>query len=239
MCHLTATGQNKPKDTPFEGIMTQARYVLGHWKGLRDDPAKTVHFNFMARGEPLDNRFFTQWKEPEAQTTFSSLGHLAREYGLNPRWLVSTIMPTSLERTLVDIFPLIHPEIYYSLYSMNPEFRRRWLPRAMDPNKALDLLVDWQYHTKKVFKIHFALIKGQNDSPEDAQAIADAVNARNLRVDFALVRYNPPGKKYGEEAEEHTFVRYAHDLQYLTGGRVKTVDRVGPDVAASCGMFIS
>lgn len=234
MCHLTATGQNHPKDASFEQVFEQTRAVLDYY--LTQPKAKTVHYNFMARGEPLASQVILE----ESEDLFLYLGAMAKDCGLAPRFLVSTIMPESLNKSLVDLFPVIHPEIYYSLYSMWPGFRKRWLPRAMDPNRALDLLTEWQYHTKKVVKIHFALIEGQNDSPETAQAIGDAVMKRGLRVDYALVHYNPPSERYGKESSPDAVQLFSEELADATpGARIKIVTRVGPDVAASCGMFIN
>lgn len=234
MCHLTATGQNQARDAKVAEMSMQAHEVLDYAKTQLE--ARSVHFNFMARGEP----FASQVVLDQGQFLFLELGRIARKHNLLPRYLISTIMPESLPESLCKLFPTVHPEIYYSLYSMNPEFRRRWLPRAMDPNRALDLLAEWQYHTKKVIKIHFALIEGVNDSVESAQAIGDAVTKRRLRVDYALVRYNPPSEKYGKETPVEWTHRFAEELEDASpGSRIKMVDRVGPDVAASCGMFVS
>lgn len=55
MCHLTATGQTRLRDAMFGEMIEQARTVLEHYR--REGPsARTVHFNFMARGEPLASR---------------------------------------------------------------------------------------------------------------------------------------------------------------------------------------
>ncbi|MBD3261716.1 MAG: radical SAM enzyme, Cfr family protein [Candidatus Altiarchaeales archaeon] len=220
-------------------MLSQAKKVLNHYSfGVPRQPdAQGVHFNFMARGEPLSSEIIAR----SGENLFLKLGEIAYDHGLKPRYLISTIMPESQSESLVSMFPTVHPEIYYSLYSMDPEFRKRWMPRAADPNEALDDLAEWQYHTKKVIKIHFALIEGLNDTPENALAITDAVNARDLRVDYALVRYNPLTEKHGKEAPEWSVQQFAEDLKrhHRYRPRVKVVDRVGPDVAASCGMFVS
>src|ERR1700733_7437694 len=55
MCHLTATGQTGLQDATFSEMIDQARVVLDHYQ-REAEPARTVHFNFMARGEPLASR---------------------------------------------------------------------------------------------------------------------------------------------------------------------------------------
>lgn len=66
------------------------------------------------------------------------------------------------------------------------------------------------------------------------------VNKRGIRARFNLVRYNPAAPKYGcepeEQKQEALFERMSNGL--TGGGRGKIVPRVGPDVYASCGMFV-
>lgn len=148
MCHLTATGQNQARDASLVEMVEQAHEVLDYYD--TQPKAQSVHFNFMARGEPPTSEIVLE----QGQLLFLELGRVARKHNLLPRYLISTIMPETLPKSLCELYPTVHPEIYYSLYSMDPEFRRRWLPRAMDPNRALDLLKEWQYHTKKVVKTY-------------------------------------------------------------------------------------
>ncbi len=231
MCHLTSTGQNKPRDATWAEITEQVHMVLDH---IPDEPkARTVHYNFMARGEPLTSEVMLK----SGQVILLELGRLAQEKGLLPRFLVSTIMPKSLPDSLVNLFPAVHPEFYYSLYSMDPKIRKRWLPRAMDPLRALELLAEWQRHTKKIVRIHHPLIEGVNDDGfKEIPPIWMATEAVGLRVDFTLVRYNPPSEKYGKESSNYE--TYAETLgEFFPQSRIKTIGRVGFDVAASCGMF--
>jgi 23S rRNA (adenine2503-C2)-methyltransferase len=232
MCHLTFTGQNKPRDAKYEEVLEQARTVMDHY--LAQPAAKTVHYNFMARGEPLTSQVILE----DSEDLLIHLGAIAKDCRLVPRFLISTIMPETLPDTLVNLFPAVHPEIYYSLYSMDPTFRKRWLARAMDPEKALGLLAEWQRHTKKIVRIHHALINGANDLDDDVYDITRAVTKVGLRADYTLVRYNPPSDGHGSESTRYE--RYAELLtRYSPESRVKVIDRVGFDVAASCGMFVS
>lgn len=231
MCWLTSTGQNKGRDATYSEIMDQAFTVFRHYVD-NTAPAKYVHFNFMARGEPLDSLLIRDNRE-----LFADLQQLALTNSLKPRILISTIMPeTFVDRELEDVFPVNHPEIYYSLYSMDSKFRRRWLPRAMDPTHAIAKLARWQRYTKKIARIHYALIKGENDSLEHASYIVDSVLREGLRADFTLVRYNPPFAGHSEESPHYeSYGKYLRDR--IPGTRVKIIDRVGQDVHASCGQF--
>src|SRR5215471_10825218 len=48
MCHLTATGQTRLRDATPAEMLEQAQTVLDHYR-RQAEPARAVHFNFMAR----------------------------------------------------------------------------------------------------------------------------------------------------------------------------------------------
>jgi adenine C2-methylase RlmN of 23S rRNA A2503 and tRNA A37 len=237
MCHLTATGQTRLRDVTPEEFLEQADTVLDHYRRAAP-PARAVHFNFMARGEPLANALFLA----HADEVLGELGQRAVALGLRPRYLVSTIFPRELgDRLLEDIFLSHHPEIYYSIYSVRESFRVRWLPRALPADEALDRLASWQRSTYKICKIHYAFIAGENDSEADVHAICDALESRRLMIHVNIVRYNSPDpRRHGVEPPDEVIQRNARIYQSrLPYARVRVIPRVGYDVQASCGMFIA
>lgn len=233
MCHLTATGQTRLRDTTRDELLEQADRVLDHYR--TQPPARSVHFNFMARGEPLLNHTVLH----DSSALLDGLWQRADALALRARFLVSTILPAEHgERPLDDVFRRYHPEIYYSLYSMSPTFRRRWLPKAQPAEVALDRLVAWQRATYKLVKIHYAFIAGENDSERDVHAVCDALESRDLHVHVNIVRYNPPTPAHGEEPPDDVLERNAAIFRTrLAKARVRVIPRVGFDVQASCGMF--
>lgn len=236
-CWLTALGETKYVNITPEDFLAQAQTVLAHYErqGIQ---APKVHFNFMARGEPLDNPILLD----QSDSVLAPLASEARKRGLEYKFLISTIMPNAMkDRRLVDVFSdqELYPEIYYSIYSTNPSFRKRWLPRAMGAHDALGQLTEWQGVTGKVPKIHFAFIKGENDSEQDIHHLCNTINEFGLKVNFNIVRYNPYSEKYGEESDMDTInrnVQLMNDL--LRPDSSSIVTKVGFDVKASCGMFI-
>ena len=234
MCHLTATGQTATRDVTLDEYVAQAETVLDHYRGV--EPARLVHFNFIARGEPLLNPVLVH----RSAELLDRLWRLATAHELRSRFLISTIMPRTLARPLVDIFDRYHPELYYSLYSTDDAFRRRWLPNAQPVAAALEQLAAWQRATSKIVKIHFAFIRGLNDSEANVHAICDALEARALVAHINIVRYNPPSPAHGEEPDEAVTERNARIFEArLPHARVQVVPRVGFDVNASCGMFVA
>ena len=235
MCHLTATGQTSLRNVAADEFLAQADVVLNYYR--RSAPtARTVHFNFMARGEALANQTLIDG----ADEVLGTLARRAAALNLRPRYLVSTIMPKQLGgRALEDIFVTYHPEIYYSIYSTNDDFRRRWLPKAMPVADALDRLQAWQRHSYKICKLHYAFIEGENDSEADVNAVCDAVEERKLMTHVNIVRYNSPDiQRRGTESSESVIQRNAEIFrQRMPSARVRVIQRVGFDVNASCGMF--
>ncbi|MCE9564517.1 MAG: hypothetical protein K8U57_20960 [Planctomycetes bacterium] len=235
MCHLTATGQTRLRDATFDEMIEQAQIVLDYYRH-QAEPARTVHFNFMARGEPLANQALVA----DADGLLGELSRLAVALSLRPRYLISTIYPKELgDRPLEDIFVTHQPDLHYSIYSMSDRFRRRWLPKAVPAEVALDRLTAWQRNTQKIITLHHAYIAGENDSEGDVHAICDALEERGLSVYINIVRYNPHDpSRHGVEPPEEVVMRNAAIYrERLPNARVGVIPRVGFDVAASCGMF--
>lgn len=232
-CHLTATKQTTFVDATPLGFLEQAKEVFEHYR--KEDPAKIVHFNFMARGEVLDNQYVLS----DADKILWMLGEMAVKEGLSPKFNLSTIMPRTFTKSLCDVFRIITPTIYYSLYSINEDFRKRWLPAAMPVDDALGQLREYQKVTKKIVKIHYALIKGENDTVFETFEMLDLIEKHKLLCEFNLVRYNPFSPEQGVEADEEDIQLVVDAIKTRWNGRAKIIPRVGFDVNASCGMFIN
>lgn len=244
MCWLTQTGQTDSRDVTMEEYLEQAGMVFQHYAELcRNNVvgsfAKRVHFNFMARGEPLANKHFLE----NADEILRRLRDMALSHGLESKFLISTIYPKEMKNYMLgEIFrdPEVYPEIYYSIYSTNPAFRRKWLPKATKTSEAIFDLSCWQEQTGKKPKIHYAFIHDENDTLADVKNICDALDEFKLDVNWNVVRYNPP---VGHNSKEAIYGQ----IEYLAGyvrrrypnARVKIIPRVGTDVKASCGTFLS
>lgn len=234
-CHLTATGQTSFVDSSHNDFMAQAIQIFKHYR-VQKNPAKYMHYNFMARGEPLANKILLD----SGDELLTKLGQVAKEEGLPAKFNVSTIMPMTLKTSLTDIFHYINPTIYYSIYSTNPEWRQKWMPAAMDTNEALRMLKEYQDFSKKIVKLHYAFIANENDSAEEVNNICDAVEKHNLICEFNLVRYNPAAPDQGIESSDEVIARnigiISNRFKFHT--KVQMIPRVGFDVKASCGMFV-
>lgn len=240
MCHLTATQQTMFEHATAEDYSNQAKLVLNHYAAVTVRGrllAANVNFAWMSRGEPLANEHLIH----DPDRVFSLLYKLACRHSLHAKFNISTIMPRTLDRVgrLVDIFTFVTPTIYYSLYSVDSTFRAKWLPAAMPVEEALADLKRYQDFSKKIVKIHFALIEGENDEAGQIIDCIEAIQRHQLVVEVNLVRYNPLGPDAGKEASEGAYKQAEALFKSAFGpAHVQTVQRVGFDVKASCGMFV-
>lgn len=227
-CHLTVTNQTKYIDCTADDILSQAKIIFDEYRAS-NNIAKIVHFAFMARGEALANRAIeNNWTE-----LLMKLGQLATSQGLAPKFNISTIMPVTMKRSLIELFPIITPTIYYSMYSTNPAWRAKWMPGAMPVDSAIEQLREYQKITKKIIKIHGAFIENENDSIADIYAMLAALIG--LNIEFNIVRYNPYSTEQGIESTRLNEI--VEKLQHNYRVPVKIISRVGEDVHASCGVF--
>lgn len=226
-CHLTAMKQTMMKPAKYEDLWDQVFRVMHHYTS--QPKAKRVHINFMARGEALDNEFIHG-------SALSQLSMVFTAAGLTPRYNISTIMPKSVSG--IDMgyrFSPVSPVIYYSLWSINKGWRQEWMPGAMEPDKAMEMLSEYQKATGALVKLHGAFIKDGNDGIASLPVQFLQKWADKFHFEFNVVRYNPYSEAFGQEADLDPIVQR---LRYA-GVTTKVIDRVGEDVAASCGTFLT
>jgi adenine C2-methylase RlmN of 23S rRNA A2503 and tRNA A37 len=250
MCHLTNTKQTQFVNAKIKDYIDQATAVLNYYKENINKRVEKIHFNFMARGEALDNPDFLLYNA----YIFLHLKNIFSEYTDTFRFNVSTIMPhmfliehsdsnyttdSKLYRVFKEAFIFgVAPTFYYSLYSVYPEFRKRWLPKAMDHYKAFGMLKYWQDKTYLIPKIHFAFIENENDSAENVENLCSSVKASCLKANVNIVRYNPYSEIYGKESSESVIEHNAEIIRQRLNCNVDIIPKVGYDVKASCGMFV-
>lgn len=242
-CHLTQTHQTMMDHVDVKGYWNQAQSILdlaraeGKLEGV-----KIVHFNFMARGDALLNPHFVL----STSDVILGLARLAARFRLEPKFKISTIFPSSdifgintvflkpwVEETLA-----LHPEIefYYSLYSLDMKFRKRWIPKAMDPNDIGDCFTG----TVGKLRLHHALIEGENTSFYGIARIGQWLSDFNIHTRFNVVRYNPFSEASGKEPCEAFIETYRQIVEKLSNVMSShIISRVGTDVKASCGTFVS
>lgn len=239
-CHLTQTGQTDFVEATLGDFFAQAKLVLDHYVAQvmsgAEPPAQRINFNWMARGEPLDNSVVTgQW-----DSLVKGLAMLCVPAGIEDiSFNISSIVPASYALDF-KFSGDVQPHIYYSLYSLNQSFRKRWLPKAHDPLVVISCLNKWQKSTGGKVTLHWAMIAGENDDEQTMSDIAHVVSESGLDAKFNLVRYNPYSEGQGAEPQESVLQeRFNQIIPVMRASGSRIVPRVGFDVKASCGMFVA
>lgn len=242
-CFLTATNQNSfiHVDIPAYGF--QLDTVL---KNIKEDSSidkknVRVNINFMARGESMANKYVIQ----NYSELYDHLQNISTENGYgNIKMNISSIYPHTLNGyKLSDIFKDRPVNFYYSIYTLDMDWRKKNMPNAMHPDYALNSLRELQEnHNFNTVVFHCAFIKDSNDSIDSVQQMANKIKSFDFpRTKFNLVRYNA----FNDKTEEANIDRLNDIFDIMNGAVTNKVDthtsriiqRVGPDIYTSCGMF--
>lgn len=239
MCFLTQLNQTWFDHTDIDNFEKQIRIILDHYDSSNEDnTAKRVNINFMSRGEALANKVIIN----NYDELYDTIEKRAMLSNLDIKMNISTIMPYTVKhRKLEDILSR-NTEIYYSLYSVKEDFRKSWLPNALPVKEALHKIKQYQLYSHMPVTFHWAFIKNYNDDEQDLVELVKLVRQYELFGKFNLVRYNPPPNLYHTEEpdEEKLNDLFKIARSALTdNNRSKIVPRVGLDVYASCGTFIT
>lgn len=245
-CWLTQTKQTEFKHVDNNLYKEQLDNILDYATTIDNQNDRSnirININLMSRGEPLGNKFILN----KYNDFYNSLQTSVYNHGYDKMKInLSTIMPVGLkDKKLFDIFNQTPVNIYYSIYSINNEFKKKWIPKAMDTLLALEKLKEFQDLTGQVITFHFALINGENDDINDIQRLASTIDKFQFnRTKLNIVRFNPhPNLKYIEPNIEKindifNILNSVMKDNTISTNKSRIVPRIGSDVYASCGMFI-
>jgi 23S rRNA (adenine2503-C2)-methyltransferase len=231
-CHLTATKQTMYRQATKAELLSQATRVNEYAKEQGLHETTRVQINFMARGEALDNKEIDGSFLCDLRTSFLPADHV--------RVNISTIMPKSIwNEDLVKRFAKYAnaPILYYSMWSINEDWRKKNMPSALPVKEAYKKLLEYQKATGTIIKIHGAFIKDQNDG-DDFKDMCRLLTdwSKELLFQFNIVRYNPYSEDSGKESEQ---LENIQEELWSNGISARLLERVGPDAACSCGQFIN
>lgn len=223
-CEFCATGQSG-----FSRNLTAAEIVeqvLFWQRQLKAGGNKVDNVVFMGMGEPLLNydqviKALKWLNDPET-------------FGLGARRLsVSTAgIPEEIKRLAGE--PL-QVNLAISLHFAVDLQRERYMPIARRYSLA-ELMVAVEVYQKKAGRqvmFEYLMIKGINDSENDAQLLIQLLSGRPLSV-VNLIPYNPTGRFLPSSAER---VREFRKTLEDAGLKVTTRRSYGGDIAAACGQL--
>lgn len=182
---------------------------------------------FMGMGEPLSN-FDNLMKAIEIITQPWGIGIGARHLTISTSGLVPQI------KKLAD-----HPQqirLAISLHGPNDEVREKIMPvnRKWGVDELFDALHYWNTKKKQHLTLEYILIKGVNDSIENARELSQ--RAKSVHAKVNLIPYNTvEGLDWERPAIEHCKAFQ----KVLTAGGVKATLRIekGHDINAACGQL--
>ena len=188
---------------------------------------KISNIVLMGTGEPLDNF--------DNVTAFIAMATDERCLGLSVRGIsLSTCGLVERIRQLREM--RLGLTLSVSLHAPNDEIRRRIMPIAAK-YKMSDLLAEvkeYADYTKRRVAIEYTLIKGINDSDENARELASRL--RGIMAHVNLIPLNPSKEC---EWERPSPVRIKAFLNALERERISATVRreLGTDIDAACGQL--
>jgi adenine C2-methylase RlmN of 23S rRNA A2503 and tRNA A37 len=205
-CHLTHMEKHHQnnKMSSLDDFRLQLQTVMRYVREIEKDKlvgvSKCIDVNFMGRGDALANATVVN-NYSTLHSSFRDIIPSEKRLKMN----ISTIFPkTMANRTLLDIFrDTPDTYMYYSLYSINPRFRSYWLPNAIDVDRALEMLREYQENNDREITFHFPFIHGHNDCLRDVFELAKKIASfRFSATKFNLVRFDTLSKLYEEPTME-------------------------------------
>ena len=185
------------------------------------------HIVLMGIGEPLDNfdnvmRFLELVNSPEGMNI--SMRHISLSTcGLVPK--IDELAQKKLQLTLS-----------ISLHAPNNEIRNRIMPvnKAYPIEQLLDACRRYYQATSRRISFEYAMIRGLNDSPENARELLDRM--KGLPAHFNLIPLNHVEESPLQPSTRASVAAFQKILE--DGGIPTTVRRtLGGDIDASCGQL--
>lgn len=211
--------------TPWE-ILDQL-LAIAHHQGL--PPTGIRNVVLMGMGEPLLN--------------LEAVGAAVRRMidknalGMSPRRItLSTVgIPRGIRRLAEEDLGV---KLALSLHAPDDETRKRIIPtaKAYPVEEIMDAVAEYFQKTRRRVTFEYVMLKGINDAPEQARAVARLVRTRRIVAHVNLIPFNPWEGAPVEGTPREAIKRFARILE--AEGIPTTVRwSRGVDVGAACGQL--
>ena len=227
------------------GCLFCATGTIGFKKNLKPDEIVDQVLYFKKNNLPIDSIIFMGMGEPLANpdNTFAAIDQLTAKDGLNfsPRRLsLSTVgLVPGIER-LTREYPNIN--LAFSLHNPFNDERLKLMPitAAYPIEKVMAAIDDHLRVTNRKVFIAYILLKGVNDTPRHAQALADLIKVSQNRLKLLhvnLIRYNAISNHDLYQKPPALSIKKFQDI--LTQNKIHHTLRAdfGTDIAAACGQL--
>ncbi|MGB9005508.1 MAG: 23S rRNA (adenine(2503)-C(2))-methyltransferase RlmN [Candidatus Aminicenantales bacterium] len=185
------------------------------------------HAVFMGMGEPLDN----------FDSVGRAIGLLNAPQGVGLAARRITVSTCGLVPGIEKLMKLgLQVELSVSLHAASDDLRNRLVPvnRKYPLTKLIPALQDYNRATGRQVTLEYALMKGVNDTPEEADRLAAL--ARRARAKVNLIPLSPTSGSGYESTPRPAAVAF---LQRLEERRVRATLRrsKGGEIQAACGQL--
>jgi len=196
-----------------------------HARRCIEPPAGLTHVVVMGIGEPLANY--------DALAAALRLLTAPWALALSPRRItVSTVgLPDRIRRLAEEGLGV---NLAVSLHAADDVTRRRLIPGARPIREVVAAARDYLRMTGREVTLEYVLVKGVNDSLEDARGLAEVVGRERILVN--LLPLNPVAGLLLEESPPGRAERFAAELK-SKGVRVQRRRRRGADIEGACGQL--
>jgi 23S rRNA (adenine2503-C2)-methyltransferase len=224
-CGFCATGKIKFKRNLSAAEIADQVNVIE-----QDQKCRISNVVFMGMGEPLANY----------QNTLRAVRILNDPAGKNIGIRHLTISTCGLADKITKLADeTIRPRLAVSLNAADNSLRSKLMPvNKRFPLRILfNALQLYQHKTRQRVTIEYVLIKGVNDSDEDARKLAALV--RNIMCNINLIEFNPHGLCEFKPSAKQRINRFAQILSAYGGAGIETVIRFkrGTHISAACGQL--
>ncbi|MBQ7738120.1 MAG: 23S rRNA (adenine(2503)-C(2))-methyltransferase RlmN [Desulfovibrionaceae bacterium] len=226
-CTFCATGQmGLTRNLTMAEITGQLLVARNFLHDTRPDHPLIRNLVFMGMGEPLLNLKNLL----RALETFNDPQGLA----FSPRRL--TVSTCGIEEGLLEFGRSGLAYLAVSLHAPNQALRAKLMPKAarLPLERLLAILKAYPLKTRETITLEYLLIKGINDNPEQAHALAKIVQKLNGKLN--LIAYNPTPNSPYQAPEPERVLAFE---QILWQHHVTAILRQskGQDIAAACGQL--
>jgi len=245
-CLFCATGKmGLKRSLTTEEIVEQViffdRYLKNSRRRASADFFRVTNVTFMGMGEPFLN-YDNVWEAVKIFNDAKCLNIGVRSISISTAGIIEGIKRLSNES--------LHVNLAISLHASNDELRRSLMPidKTYPLDKVLDAVAKYVEKTNRKVMFEYVLIKGVNDSDENARELAKLMNNKLYFVNLILynethsapfdaaqdkrsgqaVIFKPSDTKRVEEFRallEKLNVRYTQRYKF------------GDDIKAACGQF--
>jgi len=225
-CAFCATAKlGLKRDLTAGEIVKQVKLINDY---LAKEDKKLNNLVFMGMGEPLDN----------LKNVKTSIGILLDDngYGFSHRKI--TLSTCGLTDQIKELFEMDTPvNLAVSVNSPDQLVRRKLMPvsNRYPLDGLMGLLKKLPLQKRKSITIEYVLLKGINDSIEDAKKLAKILKGLD-KVKVNLIAYNTGGESGYEPPSEKETLKFQ---EYLINNKIGVFIRksLGSDIDGACGQL--